>query len=203
MACLVSLQQDVDASDGMDSELLTIRSLVAFGLVDDVVGEEACFALAGERRLQVNQPSPGGMSAGGNTSIFRKEWPMLDAGETQETLLEVNNIEVIYNHVILVLKGVSLKVPKGGITALLGGNGAGKSTFMSVKKREAIVNAAPFWNSAPVIPAANDRTIDVVILNPPTHVPSRVRLGVPPKRPVPVSSPCLYPSIVPKLVQSL
>lgn len=56
---------------------------------------------------------------------------MLDAGQTtQETLLEVSNIEVIYNHVILVLKGVSLKVPKGGITALLGGNGAGKSTTL-------------------------------------------------------------------------
>ena len=50
---------------------------------------------------------------------------MLDDAKT-ETLLEVNNIEVIYNHVILVLKGVSLKVPQGGITALLGGNGAGK-----------------------------------------------------------------------------
>ena len=55
---------------------------------------------------------------------------MLDAGKTQETLLEVNNIEVIYNHVILVLKGVSLSVPKGGITALLGGNGAGKTTTL-------------------------------------------------------------------------
>ena len=55
---------------------------------------------------------------------------MLDTGKTQETLLEVNNIEVIYNHVILVLKGVSLQVPKGGITALLGGNGAGKTTTL-------------------------------------------------------------------------
>ena len=55
---------------------------------------------------------------------------MLDTGGTEEALLEVNNIEVIYNHVILVLKGVSLSVPKGGITALLGGNGAGKTTTL-------------------------------------------------------------------------
>ena len=44
--------------------------------------------------------------------------------------LSVNNIEVIYDHVILVLKGVSLEVPKGKIVALLGANGAGKSTTL-------------------------------------------------------------------------
>ena len=44
--------------------------------------------------------------------------------------LSVNNIEVIYDHVILVLKGVSLTVPRGGIVALLGANGAGKTTTL-------------------------------------------------------------------------
>ena len=47
-----------------------------------------------------------------------------------DNYLSINNIEVIYDHVILVLKGVSLNVPKGKIVALLGANGAGKSTTL-------------------------------------------------------------------------
>jgi branched-chain amino acid transport system ATP-binding protein len=53
-------------------------------------------------------------------------------------LLRVNNIEVVYNHVILVLKGVSLEVREGGIVALLGANGAGKTTTL-----KAISNLLP------------------------------------------------------------
>ncbi len=50
--------------------------------------------------------------------------------EADDNFLKINNIEVIYDHVILVLKGVSLAVPRGGIVALLGANGAGKSTTL-------------------------------------------------------------------------
>ena len=50
--------------------------------------------------------------------------------ETPKIVLDVNGIEVIYNHVILVLKGVSLQVPEGSIVAILGGNGAGKTTTL-------------------------------------------------------------------------
>ncbi|MGL5446315.1 MAG: ABC transporter ATP-binding protein [Rhabdaerophilum sp.] len=49
---------------------------------------------------------------------------------TIEPILSVNNIEVIYDHVVLVLKGVSLTVPRGGIVAVLGANGAGKTTTL-------------------------------------------------------------------------
>jgi branched-chain amino acid transport system ATP-binding protein len=47
-----------------------------------------------------------------------------------KNILSVNNVEVIYDHVILVLKGVSLDVPRRGIVALLGANGAGKTTTL-------------------------------------------------------------------------
>ncbi len=53
-----------------------------------------------------------------------------DKPQPAEIVLNVNNIEVVYDHVILVLKGVSLNVPQGGIVALLGANGAGKTTTL-------------------------------------------------------------------------
>ena len=52
------------------------------------------------------------------------------AAHAASALLAINNIEVIYDHVILVLKGVSLTVPEGGIVSLLGANGAGKTTTL-------------------------------------------------------------------------
>lgn len=54
----------------------------------------------------------------------------MPARDAAPPVLAVRNIEVIYDHVILVLRGVSLEVPKGSIVALLGGNGAGKSTTL-------------------------------------------------------------------------
>ena len=54
--------------------------------------------------------------------------PLRQAAATN--VIDVASIEVIYNHVILVLKGVSLAVPEGSIVALLGANGAGKSTTL-------------------------------------------------------------------------
>ena len=52
------------------------------------------------------------------------------AADGADNILSLNNIEVVYDRVILVLKGVSLKVARGGIVALLGANGAGKTTTL-------------------------------------------------------------------------
>jgi branched-chain amino acid transport system ATP-binding protein len=62
-----------------------------------------------------------------STALQPKPAPAPDA---VQAILAVNNVEVVYDHVILVLKGVSLAVPRGGIVALLGANGAGKTTTL-------------------------------------------------------------------------
>jgi ABC-type multidrug transport system fused ATPase/permease subunit len=100
---------------------------------DYAVSQCAVADQRGLRRLRQTHPAAASASPPGFRSFWQEKpgSPMLDAAQTEtKTLLEVNNIEVIYNHVILVLKGVSLSVPKGGITALLGGNGAGKTTTL-------------------------------------------------------------------------
>jgi branched-chain amino acid transport system ATP-binding protein len=66
----------------------------------------------------------------GSCSVSAATAAAILAPSTAHPILSVNNIEVVYDHVILVLKGVSLTVSKGGIVALLGANGAGKSTTL-------------------------------------------------------------------------
>src|SRR5712691_2559662 len=64
------------------------------------------------------------------TEIVDTARPAASTVATPAPLLSVRNIEVVYDKVILVLRGLSLEVPKGAIVALLGANGAGKSTTL-------------------------------------------------------------------------
>ena len=54
----------------------------------------------------------------------------MTSDSSNHILLEINNIEVVYNDIIQVLRGVSLNVPEGSIVALMGTNGAGKTTTL-------------------------------------------------------------------------
>ena len=62
-------------------------------------------------------------------------------------MLSVRNLEVVYNDVVHVLKGVSLDVPEGSIVALLGGNGTGKSTLLSIVSGELPADAGTVWRA--------------------------------------------------------
>src|SRR5450756_1681589 len=93
-------------------------------------GRSAPSLATSRRNLRISLPAPwrGESSFGARMAVAAQMETTSSA--PADAILSVNNIEVIYDHVILVLKGVSLDVPKGGIVALLGANGAGKTTTL-------------------------------------------------------------------------
>jgi branched-chain amino acid transport system ATP-binding protein len=77
------------------------------------------------------RPFVGGTSSKEGIAMqLQAELSAAEGDKAANALLEVRNIEVVYDEVILVLRGLSLSVPQGAIVALLGGNGAGKSTTL-------------------------------------------------------------------------
>src|SRR5437660_12506152 len=80
-------------------------------------------------------------------------------------ILSVNNIEVVYDRVILVLKGVSLEVTRGGIVALLGANGAGKTTTLKAisnllhSERGEVTKGSILFDGEPVQPLSPNELV--------------------------------------------
>ena len=99
--------------------------------------------------------------------------------EPKNIVLNVNGIEVIYNHVILVLKGVSLQVPQGSIVAILGGNGAGKTTTLRAVsnllkgERGEVTNYVAAFNDITQHKEAEEQIRLLAFSDPLTELPNR------------------------------
>src|SRR5258706_10009001 len=93
-------------------------------------GSSRCATSSGPRSRRRRSRRARSSTTPCGTARRRSERVSAGNGTPSPPLLAVNNVEVIYDHVILVLKGVSLAVPEGGVVALLGANGAGKSTTL-------------------------------------------------------------------------
>jgi branched-chain amino acid transport system ATP-binding protein len=100
-------------------------------------------------------------------------------------MLAVNNIEVLYDRVILVLKGVSLTVPRGGIVALLGANGAGKTTtlkaisnLLRAERGEVVASVvAPRMSPRPLVGRVCWRELSIQGICPAPPAPAPLQTG--------------------------